>query len=103
MVGLLEKPMVIMYKMNAFSAKIAKWLVTKTPFFGMANLILGERAVPELFQEQADPEFLVAELSKYIDSKLKYSETAAKLSQLQFKLGERAATVRVADILEEYL
>jgi lipid-A-disaccharide synthase len=103
MVGLLHKPMVIMYKMNALSAKIAKWLVTKTPFFGMANLILGERAVPELFQEQADPPFLAAELSLYIDSKQKYNETSAKLSQLQSKLGERAATVRVANILEEYL
>ena len=103
MVGLLHKPMVIMYRMNAFSAKVAKLLVNKTPFFGMANLILGERAVPELFQEQSDPEFLVKNLSEYIDSKQKYSETAQKLSQLQAKLGEKDATARVAKILHEYL
>jgi lipid-A-disaccharide synthase len=103
MVGLLHKPMVIMYKMNAFSAKVAKLLVNKTPFFGMANLILGERAVPELFQEEADPKFLVKNLSAYIDSKEKYNETALHLSRLQSKLGEKDATARVAKILDEYL
>ena len=103
MVGLLHKPMVIMYKMNAFSARIAKWLVNKTPFFGMANLILGERAVPELFQEDAAPEFLAKNIGEFIVSKEKYQDTAKKLSELQAKLGEKDATKRVARILEEYL
>lgn len=103
MVGLLRKPMVIMYKMNALTAKVAKLLVTKTPFFGLANLILNERAVPELFQEEADPKFLVENISVYIDSKEKYDQTARHLAQLQFKLGEKDATARVARILDEYL
>ncbi len=103
MVGLLHKPMVIMYKMNAMSAKLARLLVNKTPFFGMANLILGERAVPELFQEEADPEHLVKNISAYIDSKTKYAETAGNLAKLQSKLGEKDATARVAQILDEYL
>ncbi len=103
MVGLLHKPMVIMYRMNAFTAKVAKLLVNKTPFFGMANLILNERAVPELFQEEADPELLVKNLSVFIDSKEKYDQTARNLAQLQYKLGEKDATARVAKILDEYL
>ncbi len=103
MVGLLHKPMVIMYKMNALTAFIAKRLVNKTPFFGMANLILAERVVPELFQEEAEPEFLAKNLAAYIESKTKYIETAHKLSGLQAKLGEKDATKRVAKILEEYL
>ncbi len=103
MVGLLHKPMVIMYRMNAFSAKVAKLLVNKTPFFGMANLILNERAVPELFQEEAAPEFLAKNLGDLLESKTKFEETANKLSGLQAKLGEKDATKRVADILNEYL
>ncbi len=103
MVGLLHKPMVIMYKMNALSAKIAKLLVNKTPFFGMANLILNERAVPELFQEEADPEHLAKNIGALIDSKAKYNQTAELLSKLQAKLGEKNATGKVAQILDEYL
>ena len=65
MVGLAEVPMVIMYKMNQVTGFLAKRLVSGA-FFGMANLILGERAVPELFQAEASPENLAREISKYI-------------------------------------
>jgi lipid-A-disaccharide synthase len=58
MVGLCQKPMVIMYRMNNFTAFMAKRLVKHVPFFGMVNLILGEEAVPERFQNEANPEVL---------------------------------------------
>lgn len=103
MVGLMEKPMVIMYRMNSVTAWLAKKLVTHTKFFGLVNLIMDERVVPELFQEQANPQDMAKELGRYI-SDLDYRErTKAKLKMVKQKLGECGATEKVAKILTEYL
>jgi lipid-A-disaccharide synthase len=103
MVGLMEKPMVIMYRMTAFTAMMAKLLVRKTRFFGMVNLISGERVVPELFQEQATPEKLAHEIEAIL-TKADYREVMIqKLRALKDKLGSHGATERVADVLRGYL
>ena len=103
MVGLMAKPMVIMYLMNPITAWLAKRLVTKTKFFGMANLIMNARVVPELFQEEANPEALAAELLKVIDDKQERARVAGELAELRNRLGSRGATGRVAKVLAEYL
>lgn len=100
-VGLLEKPMVIMYKVGAITAFIGRRLV-KVDHFGLINLILGERAVPELFQEEATAEKMADELEKYVRDPELYEITRRKLSQARFKLGERGALNRVAAALAPY-
>lgn len=102
MVGLLEKPMVIMYRMNALTAWIAKRLVKHTRFFGMANLILGSEVARELFQEEASPEGMATELEKFIDPGAR-ERKSAELRELKSKLGAKGATLRVASALEPYL
>lgn len=52
LVGLLEKPMVIMYKMNALTAYLARRFVRNTPYFGMINLVLGREVCPEFFRNR---------------------------------------------------
>ena len=103
MVGLLQKPMVIMYRMNAFTAWIAKKLVNKTKFFGMANLIMDRRVVPELFQEEANPERLSRELEALLFEPKLREDTIQALGEIKDRLGSRGATVNVAEVLEEYL
>ena len=103
MVGLMAKPMVIMYRMNSITAWLAKRLVTKTKFFGMANLIMNRLVVPELFQEQATPERLSVELLKVINDRAEYTRVSAELAELRNRLGSRGATERVAKVLTEYL
>ncbi len=103
MVGLMEKPMVIMYRMNSVTAWLAKKLVTHTKFFGLVNLIMDERVVPELFQEQANPEDMAKELGRYISDPQYRESTHAKLKQVKQKLGARGATEKVAKILSEYM
>lgn len=102
MVGLLEKPMVIMYRMNSITAWFAKRLVTKTPFFGMANLIMGRLTVPELFQEEANEKRLAEELSHLLNDREAHAKVATDLKELKDKLGRRGATKRVAEVLNEY-
>jgi lipid-A-disaccharide synthase len=102
MVGLLEKPMVIMYKMNALTAFLAKRFVTQTKYFGLINLVLDAPVAPELFQEQADPEYLVRRLNAMIASATERREMAASLKPAKDRLGRRGATERVAKALEKY-
>lgn len=102
MVGLVEKPMVIMYRMNALSARIAKWLVTKTPFFGMVNLIMGRKVVEELFQEKANANLMAKELIKLINDRSEYDRVVQDLRELKIRLGSKGATDRVKEILDPY-
>jgi lipid-A-disaccharide synthase len=102
-VGLMHKPMVIMYKMNALSARLAKWVVKGTAHFGLVNLILARRVVPELFQEQAAPPRLAQELARYLDDESYFKRIESELMTVGDRLGTGGATRRVADILEAYL
>ena len=65
LVGLMEKPLVIMYKMNPITAFLARRLVKETKYFGMVNLILGKEVGEEYFQERASIENL-AEATKKV-------------------------------------
>lgn len=103
MVGLMEKPMVIMYRMNSLTAFVAKKLVKHTKFFGLVNLIMDERVVPELFQEQANPKDMANELSRYITDKEHRLNTEKKLKEVKQRLGEHGATEKVAKVLSSYL
>jgi lipid-A-disaccharide synthase len=102
MVGLMEKPMVIMYRMNPITAWLAKRLVTKTPFFGMVNLIMNRRVVPELFQEEANPERLASEIATIIENPTVREQMVTDLREIKNKLGSRGATRNVAAILNGY-
>lgn len=102
MVGLLEKPMVIMYRMNSFTAFLAKRFVKSTKYFGLINLVLDKLAAREVFQEEADVPHLVRELDELVRSPFKRASMAAELKPAKDRLGSRGATERVAKALESY-
>jgi lipid-A-disaccharide synthase len=102
-VGLMRKPMVIMYKMNALSALLARLVVKGTAYFGLVNLILERRVVPELFQEEATSQRLAEELARYIDDASLSNRTESELLAVRDRLGSGGATQRVAKILDAYL
>lgn len=102
MVGLLEKPMVIMYRMNPMTAFLAKRFVKSTKYFGLINLVLDQLAVREVFQDEADVPHLVRELEPLIANRATRSEIKERLKPAKDRLGSRGATERVAKALEEY-
>lgn len=102
MVGLMEKPMVIMYRMTAITAWFAKRLVTKTKFFGLVNLVMDRLVVPELFQEDANPERLADELERLAQGPTR-EKTLSDLAGVRAALGSKGATKRVLAILNAYL
>ena len=52
MVGLLQKPMVIMYRLKWLTGVFAKFFI-RVKFFGLVNLILDKEVVPERKQNEA--------------------------------------------------
>lgn len=102
LVGLMRKPMAIMYKMKPFTAFLAKLFVRSIEHFGMINLILRKKVVPEFFQDAAEP----LQLAKALDAFLHEPNTAQQIQQslslAEPALGSRGATQRVAKELEVY-
>ncbi|MCC6276556.1 MAG: lipid-A-disaccharide synthase [Oligoflexia bacterium] len=101
--SLAQIPMVIVYKMNPVTGWLAKYLVRGPAFFGMPNLILGGRVVPELFQAEASAEKVSEELTRYIDDSQYYIEVKEKLASVGQKLGGGGAVSRVVDELERLI
>ena len=52
---LLERPMVVIYKMNKLTYKVVSRML-KVPYVSLPNILAGEEIVPELIQEQATAE-----------------------------------------------
>ena len=102
MVGLMKKPMVVMYRMKALSAWLAKRLVKSTKHFGLINLVCDERVVPELFQEQASPQNIATEIQKMIDQPGYKNQIIGKLESARANLKKSGATVRLAEVLKEF-
>lgn len=98
MVGLLEKPMVVMYKMNWLTSIIAKRLTTLS-YFALPNMVLNERVVPEFLQEQVEVPRLASELEKLLVDEKLYQSTVTKLKTIRHYLGEKGASKKVADHL----
>lgn len=102
MVGLLEKPMVIMYKMKFLTGLIARMVVRGIRNFGIVNLILGREVVPERWQSGANVDELYRLMARYVADPSHAESVRAELKTLKSRLGEKGATQRVAASLEEF-
>jgi lipid-A-disaccharide synthase len=64
---LCKRPMVVAYRLGSVTAFILRRLgLVKVPYFSQPNLLLGERRVPEFFQEQVRPAALATALAQEI-------------------------------------
>ena len=103
LVGLLRVPLIIMYKMNGFSAWFAKTFVTATKYFGLINIVMEKMVAPEFFQEKANPNTLFENIDKIMYDDAYRENMISDLTETKAKLGDKGATQRVVRILEEYL
>lgn len=102
-VGLMKKPMVIMYRMKWLTGVLAKILVRGSKYFGLVNLVLNKEAVPERFQGQVTPEKIANLVERYIVDKSYYQSVLADLKQVPNYLGNKGASERVVQALDKYL
>jgi lipid-A-disaccharide synthase len=95
--ALLLKPMIIVYRLSWLTYWMARLLV-RVEHIGMANLIAGERVVPELIQGDLTPARIIRESQRILDDPEARSLIVEKLSKVKDKLGTSGAAGRVADL-----
>lgn len=100
-VGLLGTPMFVLYRMGAMTFRLAQRLV-KVPHVALVNLVLRERAVPELIQHDADPERIARLAAELLADREAIETMRRKLSGLREALGSSGASARAAEAVHGF-
>lgn len=100
--ALLERPMVVSYRLSPVTWAVARLLV-RVPFVAMPNLILGRRAVPELLQHEATAGRMAAEARSILLDPERATRMRADLASLRGLLGDGGAAGRAAAIAADML
>jgi lipid-A-disaccharide synthase len=98
--GLAGVPTVLAYRVAFFEEMIARALITSDKV-GLVNLILGERAMPELLQRDATAEKLAAHLMALIGDTPERRHQCAALARLDaaMEIGAAVPSARAAAIV----
>jgi len=101
--ALLGVPMVVVYKGSELNWRLIRPLI-KLDTFGMANLIAGERIVPELIQHEATPDRIVSEMVAILSDRGRLAKIKENLALVRARLSSvgtppsELAARRVMDI-----
>ncbi len=90
-----ERPMVVIYKLSPLTYALGKPLVT-IDTYAMANLVAGERIVPELIQDACTPEAVADETVSFLLDHERSQRTRARLAETRARLGPPGSAARVA-------
>ena len=89
--ALLQRPMVVAYRMRALSAFLVSWLL-RTEYVALPNILAGRQLVPELLQGAATPEGLLAAVEPLLDNPRTSAEMVAEFRAMRTSLaGDFAA------------
>ena len=99
-VGLLGVPMVVMYRVAAFTYFLGRRLV-EVPHIALVNLVLRDRVVPELLQHDATPVALAASLEPLLSGGVERDTMVERLGELREALGQGGASARAANAVYE--
>lgn len=94
--ALLERPMVVVYRVAPVTAFLARRMVD-VPFFSMVNILAGKRIVPELIQHDFTPARVEAEVAALLGNHAAFEQMANELRAVKARLGTGGAVSRVAD------
>ena len=100
--ALLNVPMIIVYKASPFTSFLFKTFL-RVPHIGLVNILAGERIVPELLQEEANPENISRCTLDILDSNEKMHDIKNRLSEIKEKLGSSGASKRAAESIYQML
>jgi lipid-A-disaccharide synthase len=99
---LLEKPMVIIYKVSPLSYWIGKALI-RVKHIGLVNLVAGKSVAPELIQKDASPEKIAREVLRILNDATLRQGMIEAMTQVRRNLGEPGAVERAARIVVSML
>lgn len=96
-IGLLEVPMVIIYKTSALTFFIGRHLVS-LKHIGLVNIIPGKEVAKEYLQEDAKPALIAKEALHLLNDKYYYQSMQHELSLLRAQLGNGNGSKNVAKL-----
>jgi lipid-A-disaccharide synthase len=102
--ALLDVPQVILYRVNAITAWIARHILKlKLPFISPVNLVNMESVIPEFVQDDAIPEAIAEYALELLTNPQARQNMLDGYVKVRESLGEKGAINRVADSIIEYL
>ncbi|HXH49895.1 MAG TPA: lipid-A-disaccharide synthase, partial [Terriglobia bacterium] len=100
--ALLECPMIVVYRVSAFTAMCARVMID-VPFYSMVNLLAGHAAVPELIQGDFTPARLADALGRLLDNAEARNRMVADFRKVKERLGPGGAIGRAAEAIIRHL
>lgn len=89
--ALFKRPMVVAYRISALTYRlVASLRLMRTTRFALPNLLAGEDLVPELIQEDANPQRIAAELSGLLKNVARRAELEARFAAMHATLRQGA-------------
>lgn len=98
---LYKTPMIIAYRMSYIAHQLAKRLV-KTAYIGLPNLLANQLIVPELIQDQVQPEVIANQIVDYLDHPEKVARLQEKFTELHEKLRSSSSN-NIADVVVNFV
>ena len=97
--ALLDTPMVVIYKVSPGTYRIGRLLINKDlKHFSLVNLIGGKEIVPELLQDEVNPERIESELSAILFDQQKRDTMLQGLEDVRDKMGKAGASEKAAEL-----
>lgn len=104
---LLDLPHIICYKFNPIDYFIGQVLLrlklVRVDYFGLPNLVLQEKVVPELLQHEVQPQVLAGLLRPLLVDSTERRQALQELARVRQQLGPPGAVERVALFIEKMM
>ncbi|AXE31695.1 lipid-A-disaccharide synthase [Chromobacterium phragmitis] len=98
-VALTKRPMVISYKLSAFTYRLVKRKI-RLPYVGLPNILCGRFVVPELLQKQATPQKLAEEMQRLFTDANARADMNKAFTELHLSLRQDTANRAARAVLE---
>jgi len=100
--GFLQTPIVVLYTVSPLTYWLGRMLI-KVDAISLANIVLGQKAVPELIQKDMNSASIVLEMKKYLTDPDYYESVVEKLSGIRPALGGSGAAEKAASSVQRFL
>jgi len=95
-------PMIVVYRVSPMTYWIGKKLVS-VPYISLVNFVAGKQIVPELVQDEFNPERLAEEAFRILENRQERTDMISNLKAVKKRLGEGGASEKTARMAIEMM